>query len=70
MSQARRELMLIDWRSVRMLSLHRECVHILTEDGAKTFSFSSESEARSAFEIWIKRPHISPIDHKKSGPVF
>jgi hypothetical protein len=68
MSQARRDLMLVDWRSVRMLSLQRECIHILTEDGPKTFSFGSESEARSAFEVWIKRPNFSPLDHKKPAP--
>ena len=52
-----------------MLSLQRECIHILTEDGPKTFSFGSESEARSAFEVWIKRPNFSPLDHKKPGPL-
>jgi hypothetical protein len=51
---AREELLLVDWRTVRMLSIDGRTVHIVTEkDGARSFEFASESEAREALDKWM-----------------
>lgn len=51
---AREELLLVDWHSVRMLSIDGRVVHIVTEkDGARRFEFDSEAEARSAMDEWM-----------------
>ena len=55
MSQfARQDLLLVDWNSVRMLSIDRQTVHIVTEkDGARSFVFESEDAARQALDEWM-----------------
>ena len=55
MSQfAREELMLVDWNSVRMLSIDGRTVHIVTEkDGARSFVFESEDAARRGLDEWM-----------------
>ncbi|HEX7862478.1 MAG TPA: hypothetical protein VF773_19225 [Verrucomicrobiae bacterium] len=55
MSQfAREELLLVDWNSVRMLSIDARTVHIVTEkDGARSFVFESEDAARQALDEWM-----------------
>jgi len=51
---AREELLLVDWNTVRMLSLDGRIVHIVTEkDGARQFKFDSEADARSALDAWM-----------------
>ena len=52
---AREELLLVDWNSVRMLSIDRHTVHIVTEkDGARNFVFESEDAARQALDQWMR----------------
>ena len=55
MSQfAREDLLLVDWNSVRMLSIDARNIHIVTEkDGARDFKFDSEEEARRALDEWM-----------------
>lgn len=51
---AREELLLVDWRTVRMLSIDGAIVHIVTEkDGPRFFKFDSETEARAALDEWM-----------------
>lgn len=51
---AREELLLVDWRTVRMLSIEGQTVHIVTEkDGARFFQFDNEAEARAALDEWM-----------------
>jgi hypothetical protein len=52
---AREELLLVDWNSVRMLSIDQHIVHIVTEkDGARNFVFESEDAARQALDQWMR----------------
>jgi hypothetical protein len=51
---AREDLLLVDWNTVRMLSLDGSSIHIVTEkDGARMFQFDSVEAARSALDEWI-----------------
>lgn len=51
---SREDLLLVDWNSVRMLSIDGRTVHIVTEkDGARQFKFDSEQEARHALDEWM-----------------
>lgn len=51
---AREELLLVDWNTVRMLSIDGRIVHIVTEkDGARQFQFDSEADARAALDAWM-----------------
>ena len=50
----REELLLVDWNSVRMLSMDGRTVRIVTEkDGARQFKFESEEEARRTLDEWM-----------------
>jgi hypothetical protein len=56
MTSARRAaLMLIDWNSVRMFSLDGRTIQVVADSGPATFEFDSETEARLAYEEWMKR---------------
>ena len=52
--RAKEELLLVDWNSVRMLSIDGRTVHIVTEkDGARMFEFDTEKRARLALDEWM-----------------
>ena len=52
---ARESLLLVDWNTVRMLSIDGRTVHIVTEkDGARQFKFDTEQEARTALDEWMR----------------
>jgi hypothetical protein len=51
---AREDLLLVEWNSVRMLSIDGRTVHIVTEkDGARQFKFDSQRDARHALDDWM-----------------
>ncbi|MGZ8900434.1 MAG: hypothetical protein ACXW3Z_10090 [Limisphaerales bacterium] len=50
----REDLLLVDWNTVRMLSIDKRTVHIVTEkDGPRQFKFDTEEEARAALDEWM-----------------
>jgi hypothetical protein len=55
MSQfAREALLLVNWNSVRMLSVDGRIIRIVTEkDGSREFRFDTEDDARRALDEWM-----------------
>jgi hypothetical protein len=55
MSQfARESLLLVNWNSVRMLSVDGRTIRIVTEkDGSREFQFDNENDARRALDEWM-----------------
>ena len=55
MSQfAREALLLVNWNSVRMLSVDGRTIRIVTEkDDSREFLFDSENDARRALDEWM-----------------
>ena len=55
MSQfAREALLLVNWNTVRMLSVDGRTIRIVTEkDGSREFLFDNETDARHALDEWM-----------------
>ena len=55
MSQfAREALLLVNWNTVRMLSVDGRTIRIVTEkDGSREFLFDTEDDARRALDEWM-----------------
>ncbi len=51
---ARESLLLVNWNSVRMLSVDGRTIRIVTEkDGSREFLFDNEKDARRALDEWM-----------------
>ena len=51
---AREALLLVNWNSVRMLSIDGRTIRLVTEkDGSREFQFDNEKEARNAMDQWM-----------------
>ena len=51
---AREALLLVNWNSVRMLSVDGRTIRIVTEkDGSREFLFDTEDDARRALDQWM-----------------
>ena len=55
MSQfAREALLLVNWNTVRMLSVDGRTIRIVTEkDGSREFLFDTEDDARRTLDEWM-----------------
>ena len=51
---AHEALLLVNWNSVRMLSIDGRTIRVVTEkDGAREFQFDNEKDARHALDEWM-----------------
>ena len=63
----RESLLLVDWNTVRMLSIDGRTVHIVTEkDGARQFKFDTEEDARRALDDWMRSAQSGTQDDRQA----